>query len=167
MIWINPARTNQSLSGTCHAVGGFALNLCYLFSSVFIVQVLKSCEPVATLTLGTIILNEKPSVALIMSVLTIISGVAMVCFRDSTVSLAPVLIAMFSNFVLPMRNVLSKKIMITNADAMSAVDTQAARSTLALNESAEERPLLTHKDSESLAVGIKSSLSHCSCSSHS
>lgn len=44
----------------------------------------------------------------------------MVCFRDSTISVAPVMIAMLSNFVLPMRNVLSKKIMMSTADTVNA-----------------------------------------------
>ena len=61
--------------------------------------------------------TQKPSVQLVLSVITIIVGVAAVCFRDSTVSIAPIVIAMLSNFVLPMRNVLSKKIMISNAEA--------------------------------------------------
>lgn len=57
-IWASPTKNMQVFSAVCHAVGGFALNLCYLYSSVFIVQVLKSAEPVATLSLGALILNE-------------------------------------------------------------------------------------------------------------
>jgi hypothetical protein len=57
-IWFNVTKNTQVFSAVCHAVGGFALNLCYLYSSVFIVQVLKSAEPVATLSLGVMILNE-------------------------------------------------------------------------------------------------------------
>ena len=144
IIWLSPIKNTQVFSAICHAIGGFSLNLCYLYSSVFIVQVLKSAEPVATLSLGVVILGEvaffrilfglqylvsflqlfdfllqtqKPSVQLILSVITIILGVAAVCFRDSTVSLAPIVIAMLSNFVLPMRNVLSKKIMLANAES--------------------------------------------------
>jgi hypothetical protein len=58
LIWMYPTKNVQVFSAVCHAVGGFALNLCYLYSSVFIVQVLKSAEPVATLSLGVLILNE-------------------------------------------------------------------------------------------------------------
>lgn len=57
-IWLWPTKSTQIFSAVCHAVGGFALNLCYLYSSVFIVQVLKSAEPVATLSLGVLILGE-------------------------------------------------------------------------------------------------------------
>ena len=58
IIWLSPIKNTQVFSAICHAIGGFSLNLCYLYSSVFIVQVLKSAEPVATLSLGVIILGE-------------------------------------------------------------------------------------------------------------
>ena len=57
-IWLQPMKNTMVFTGACHAVGGFSLNLCYLYSSVFIVQVLKCAEPVATLTLGIAILGE-------------------------------------------------------------------------------------------------------------
>jgi hypothetical protein len=169
IIWLYPTKSTQVFSAVCHAIGGFSLNLCYLFSSVFIVQVLKSAEPVATLTLGVFILNEvfnffysnttsycnrinfnlirlffilkKPSFQLVCSVLTIIIGVAAICFRDSTISIYPIMIAMLSNFVLPMRNVLSKKIMINDG-----LSTQ--------NPSGENRRLL---DNASLGKGSEHS----------
>ena len=58
IIWLSPTKNTKVFSAVCHAIGGFSLNLCYLYSSVFIVQVLKSAEPVATLSLGVIILGE-------------------------------------------------------------------------------------------------------------
>ena len=68
----------------------------------------------------TLKITQKPSYELICSVLTIIVGVGAVCFRASTISIIPVLIAMFSNFVLPMRNVLTKKIMLSDSAAPNA-----------------------------------------------
>ena len=110
--WItDPTTKPEMIAATCHAVGGFCLNLCYLYSSVFIVQVLKCMEPVATMIMSAILLGEFPSVYLVSSVITIICGVALVCFKDSTISLVPVLIAVSSNFLYPLRNVLGKKAM--------------------------------------------------------
>lgn len=57
-VWISPTKSSQVFSAICHAIGGFSLNLCYLYFFVFIVQVLKCAEPVATLSLGVVILNE-------------------------------------------------------------------------------------------------------------
>lgn len=62
--------------------------------------------------------------------LTIILGVGAVCFRASTISIVPVLIAMLSNFVLPMRNVLTKKIMFSDSAAANASNSTSATAEL-------------------------------------
>ena len=117
VVWLSqPSTKPEMIAASCHAIGGFCLNLCYLYSSVFIVQVLKCMEPVATMIMSAMFLQEFPSVFLVSSVITIIIGVALVCFKDSTISMVPVVIAVSSNFLYPLRNVLGKKSMQLGVD---------------------------------------------------
>ena len=69
----------------------------------------------------------------------------MVCFRDSTISIIPVVVAMVSNFTNPLRNVLSKRIMGTVSSR------EEKESTTAQTEGGEMQKLIPSKN-ETVAV---------------
>jgi drug/metabolite transporter (DMT)-like permease len=82
----------------------------YVYGSVSTVQIIKSMEPVCTFIADVFVFKTENSAATVVGLALVIFGSVWACYADPTMNAVAIGAAMLSNAVLPMRNVLTKKI---------------------------------------------------------
>lgn len=104
----DPAFKKIIMTAVFNGVGSTCVNFAYIHGSVSLVQVIKTLEPVTTYVLSAAMLKTKCSLLLSFSILLVVGGAALTCWTDSSFNYSSVLVALISNFMMPLRNVLMK-----------------------------------------------------------
>ena len=104
----HPAYVRIMLTALFNAIGSTCVNVAYIQGSVSLVQVIKTLEPVTTYILSIGILKTDHSLSILFSIIIIVIGAAYTSWKDSTCNYASISIALISNFMMPLRNVMMK-----------------------------------------------------------
>jgi drug/metabolite transporter (DMT)-like permease len=115
------------LSSVFHAFGALFLNFAYIEGSVNLVQLIKCLEPVTTYLLSVGMLNATHSLSVFFSVVTVVFGAGYATRHDASYNVTSVVIALVSNFMMPLRNVMFKVILQSN-DSIHTTTTDAKHS---------------------------------------
>ena len=94
----------------CHVLGGLMNNISYTLMGATATVAMKSCEPMFTVALSMSILGEAYGHGTFIAVLLVASGVAVYSIATLSYSWPGILCASASNVVLPLRNVLAKRL---------------------------------------------------------
>eukprot|EP01063_Lacrimia_lanifica_P011287 TRINITY_DN180_c0_g1_i3.p1 TRINITY_DN180_c0_g1~~TRINITY_DN180_c0_g1_i3.p1 ORF type:complete len:874 (+),score=166.92 TRINITY_DN180_c0_g1_i3:437-3058(+) len=106
-----------ALVAGCNAVGTATTNIGYIYGSVSLVQVLKSMEPAMTYLCDVLILGSPHDPTALMGVGLVIAGACYASFNDTSFNAMSVSAALTSNVVLPVRNIIIKKVFGSGAPA--------------------------------------------------
>ena len=94
-----------------HTLGNLLTNVSLGAVAVSFTHTIKAMEPFFSVLLSSIFLNEKPTAAVLLSMLPIVGGVALASATEMSFNWAGFTAAMGSNLTFQSRNVLSKKFM--------------------------------------------------------
>lgn len=94
-----------------HTLGNLLTNVSLGAVAVSFTHTIKAMEPFFSVLLSSIFLNEKPTAAVLLSMVPIVGGVALASATEMSFNWAGFSAAMGSNLTFQSRNVLSKKFM--------------------------------------------------------
>merc|ERR1712170_44547 len=72
---------------------------------------IKSCEPFFSVVISALFLGDMPSVALVLSLVPVVGGIALASFTEPSFNWVGLFAALGSNITFTSRNVFSKKVM--------------------------------------------------------
>ena len=104
----HPTYNKILLTAACNALGSLCVNIAYIHGSVSLVQIIKTLEPVTTYVLSVGLLKMQHSPSTLCAIVMIVAGAAYTSWKDSTYNHISVLVALASNFMMPLRNVILK-----------------------------------------------------------
>jgi len=104
----HPTYNKILLTAACNALGSLCVNIAYIHGSVSLVQIIKTLEPVTTYVLSVGLLKMQHSHSTLCAIGIIVAGAAYTSWKDSTYNHISVLVALASNFMMPLRNVIIK-----------------------------------------------------------
>lgn len=93
-----------------NVLGTLMTNIGYISGSVSFVQLIKAMEPVATVIAYKLLLNKSPNSIMLIGVILVISGSCFASATDASVNTISIIAALISNAVLPLRNIVTKKL---------------------------------------------------------
>ena len=96
------------LTSVFNAIGSSCVNIAYINGSVSLVQIMKTLEPVITYVLSVGILNSSHSSSVLCSIILVSGGAVYTSLKDSTFNYFSASVALLSNFMMPLRNVVMK-----------------------------------------------------------
>lgn len=104
----HPTYNKILLTAACNALGSLCVNIAYIHGSVSLVQIIKTLEPVTTYVLSVGLLKMQHSPSTLCAIAMVVAGAAYTSWKDSTYNHMSVLVALASNFMMPLRNVIIK-----------------------------------------------------------
>jgi len=108
------------ITAVFNAIGSLCVNIAYIHGSVSLVQIIKSLEPKTTYLLSVGLLKMEHSPLVVLSIVNVVAGAAYTSWKDSTHNQISVYVALVSNFMMPLRNVMIKSIEINTNDSRDA-----------------------------------------------
>lgn len=94
-----------------HTIGNLLTNISLGKVAVSFTHTIKSCEPFFSVILSAIFLGDIPSVALVLSLVPLVGGIALASFTEPSFNWVGLFAALGSNITFTSRNVFSKKVM--------------------------------------------------------
>jgi solute carrier family 35 protein E1 len=111
-------------AATWHTAGCMLTNYSLVGASVAFLHTIKATEPAFAAVLSYFILGSQPPARICAALAVLISGVALTSYKEHTFGASSFAAGIGSNVVLQLRNVLSKRTMLTGAGSDASADTK-------------------------------------------
>jgi solute carrier family 35 protein E1 len=105
-----------------HTLGNTFTNMSLGKVAVSFTHTIKALEPFFSVLLSAVVLGDKPTLPVVLSLLPIVAGVALASATEASFNWAGFLSAMASNLTFQSRNVLSKKLMVKKDQTMDNIN---------------------------------------------